>query len=216
MLTRNYYGHQFGVKWISFLQVQVQVKRYFRAKRHSKNSGPQRKSIARALKQTSPTLDSKLNLETTLREEVNQTEVIVGGYRSPGAHFTTVGVGDGDGKGSADPFFEQWDEAELSSHNNVVIELVEIPHTLTTTSEKAYLDKSSTSGTNYCEGNSKEARSKFLMDYNNQENHKVSARGEVKENNMSDKMEKQLNVTDDSSEKIFRVDDETEVESDFE
>lgn len=30
--------------------------------------------------------------------------------------------------GGVDPFYENWDEAELSSHNNVIIELVEIPH----------------------------------------------------------------------------------------
>ncbi|ODN05013.1 PDF receptor, partial [Orchesella cincta] len=116
------------------LKVQLQVRRYFRAHRHRKSAGPRRKSFAPGasmINHINTTLkkgdgggckQSASRLEMELQGKVNAKETEDGG-RSIGKNDTNS-----HSKGGIDPFFEQWDEAELSSHNNVIIELVEVPH----------------------------------------------------------------------------------------
>lgn len=127
----------------------MQVRRYIRAKRHRKSAGPRRKSLA-----PRASMINHMNLNTKTDNKLT----IFGGSGSKGSHskmekelqgkhnimetgvvglVSASSVGGSDGAcegensrnaGSVDPFYENWDEADLSSHNNVIIELVEIPH----------------------------------------------------------------------------------------
>jgi len=67
---------------------------------------------------------SATKLEMELPGKVNEKETDDGGPAS-GRDDTNSRS-----KGAIDPFFEHWDEADLSSHNNVIIELVEVPHNM--------------------------------------------------------------------------------------
>lgn len=123
----------------------MQVRRYIRAKRHRKSAGPRRKSLApRASMINHMNLnirtDNKLTIfggsgskgshskmEKELQGKHNILETGVGGLLAA----SNVGGSEGENNrntGGVDPLYENWDEADLSSHNNVIIELVEIPH----------------------------------------------------------------------------------------
>ncbi len=127
----------------------MQVRRYIRAKRHRKSAGPRRKSLA-------PRASMINHVNFNIKTDNKLT--ILGGSGSKGSHskmekelqgkhniveagvtgrVASSSVGGSDAAcegennrntGGVDPFYENWDEAELTSHNNVIIELVEIPN----------------------------------------------------------------------------------------
>ncbi|CAL8138150.1 unnamed protein product [Orchesella dallaii] len=130
-------------------EVQLQVRRYFRAIRHRKSAGLRRKSFApgasminhiNTLKKGEgggyKQYGSRLDMELQGKVNVKETE---DGGRVRGRDDTK-----NHGGRRMDPLFENWDEADLSSHNNVIIELVEVPHNITQVNGRSHMGTTQT------------------------------------------------------------------------
>lgn len=129
----------------------MQVRRYIRAKRHRKSAGPRRKSLAPGASMVNHInmnigannrniIDGDVNASSShskLEKKLQGRHKLIKGRA---AGHTGGDEGENSSRrntGGGDPFYENWDEAELSSHNNVIIELVEIPHCVLQKSEKS-------------------------------------------------------------------------------